>query len=272
MMRKNKKRENAVIGILILSAIMLVGLLIVHSIKTNKERTEEPNRTQEYTEDAATKESKSEAIAEKTTEEIESTSEVTHEEQVGYIIIGDSHAVVADGQGYAIQGSMVEGVIYNQNLFIVHTGLDPVMGTLEWLQKDGTNRIREIMEEHTEITDWNIISIHGTSMVTMPDIENSYIENYEMWITETFCNSNVYIVSVPPLDEEEWVVKHPDFLPRYNQDIIEFNEKIKEAFPDQYFDYYDWFLEHNEFQDEIHYTGETYRMMFDEIIQKIQNK
>ena len=134
------------------------------------------------------------------------------------------------------------------------------------------NNIKTIMEEHPEIAGWNIISIHGTSMVTMPGIVEQYIDNYKIWMNETFKDSKVYIVSVPPLDEKEWVVKHPDLPPRHNQDIIDFNTKIKEAFPEQYFDYYDWFLAHDTFQDEIHYTGETYRTMFDEIMTNIQNK
>ena len=35
---------------------------------------------------------------------------------------------------------------------------------------------------------------------------------------------------------------------------------------------YDWFLEHSDFQDEIHYTGETYCKLFDEIINKVKTQ
>ncbi|MBQ2886431.1 MAG: hypothetical protein IJE43_22155, partial [Alphaproteobacteria bacterium] len=204
-------------------------------------------------------------------ENMEPTSEPLVEKKNGYIIIGDSHVVVTDSQGYATHGSNVDGIIYNQTLFFVHTGLDPIMGTSEWLKGDGTEKIKDIMEEHIEITDWCIISIHGTSMVTMPDIENQYVQIYKQWINDTFNTSRVYIVSVPPLDEKEWVVKHADLPPRYNQDIIDFNSNIKENFEQNYFDYYAWFLENGEFQDEIHYTGKTYQTMFDEIIQILQN-
>lgn len=272
-MRHNKKRENILLGILIFLFVVLVVLLIGQSRKISEERREEPEQTQEFTEEVQQSEAVTEEMTEEITEkETETISEPSETEMEGYIIIGDSHVVVTDGQGYMPLGSTVDGVIYNQNLFLVHTSLDPVMGTFEWLQGDGTDRIKEIIEQHEDITDWSIISIHGTSMVTMPDISDKYIENYKMWINETFRNYNVYIVSVPPLDEAEWVVKHPDLPPRYNKDIIDFNTKIKEALPDHYFDYYDWFLEHNDFQDEIHYTGEIYRTLFDDIIGKIRNE
>ncbi|MDE7030452.1 MAG: hypothetical protein K2P63_10850, partial [Lachnospiraceae bacterium] len=66
---------------------------------------------------------------------------------------------------------------------------------------------------------------------------------------------------------------HPDIPARFNEDIVRFNARIEEAFPDQYFDYYDWFLARaDSFLDEIHYTGETYCEMFDEILQKIMEK
>ena len=270
-MRNNKRRENIVLGILLFLLMILIVLLIGQAVKISKSEIEEPEQTQESTEEVQSEIFSEEETEEVTEEETETICEPMEEKQDGYIIIGDSHVVVADGQGYAVSGSTVEGVIYNQNLFFVHTGLDPVMGTFEWLQGDGTEQIKEIMEAHSEITDWSIISIHGTSMVTMPDIVDKYIENYKLWINETFCNCEVYIVSVPPLDEDEWVVKHPELPPRYNKDIIDFNKKIKEAFQDNYFDYYDWLLEHNEFQDEIHYTGKTYQTMFDEIIQTLKN-
>ena len=178
---------------------------------------------------------------------------------------------MTDGLGYGVYGSAVEGVVYNENLFFVHTGLDPVMGTFEWLKGDGTAQIQTIIEEHPQIGDWNIISIHGTSMVTMPDIAVQYIDNYEKWINDTFSRYHVYMVSIPPLDEKAWKENHPD-VPRDNKSIQAFNEQIKEAFPDHYFDYYDWFLEHDDFQDEIHYTGKTYCMLFDEIINKIKTQ
>ena len=133
------------------------------------------------------------------------------------------------------------------------------MGTFEWLKGDGTAQIQTIIEEHPQIGDWNIISIHGTSMVTMPDIAVQYIDNYEKWINDTFSRYHVYMVSIPPLDEKAWKEKHPD-VPRDNESIKAFNKQIKEAFPENYFDYYDWFLEHDDFQDEIHYTGKTYCM------------
>lgn len=275
--RYMKRKENILLVILLFSVVVLAGLLFFQVMKGNRKQPEEIEETEQVQESAqeASLEEESpntETHTGTTEEETESGSETMEKEKEGYIIIGDSHAVVTDGQGYAVHGSDVDGVVYNQNLFIVHTSLDPVMGTFDWLKGDGTERIKTIMKEHPEIAGWNIISIHGTSMVTMPGIVEQYIDNYKIWMNETFKDSKVYIVSVPPLDEKEWVVRHPDLPPRHNQDIIDFNTKIKEAFPDQYFDYYDWFLAHDTFQDEIHYTGETYRTMFDEIMTNIQNK
>lgn len=254
--------------VLILLLIVLFLLLIAQSMKTGDSQISKPEQTQELVEEEIQSEVSSEDNIE---EDMEPSSELQVEKKNGYIIIGDSHVVVADSQGYAPLGSNVEGIVYNQTIFFIHTGLDPVMGTFEWLKGAGTEKIQDIMEEHLEITDWCIISIHGTSMVIMPDIENQYVQIYKQWINDTFNTSRVYIVSVPPLDEKEWVVKHADLPPRYNQDIIDFNSKMKENFEQNYFDYYTWFLENGEFQDEIHYTGKTYQMMFDEIIQILQN-
>lgn len=268
----DKRWKNILWLVLTLSAVLLTGLLVVLFVKVARDRQQEiPGQTQESTEESSQSEASEEESATEETEP-ESTVPEEEEEQQGYIIIGDSHAVVTDGQGYSIYGSGVEGVVLNRNLFIVHTWLDPVMGTIEWLKGDGTDRMKEIMEEHPEISEWNIISMHGTSMVLVPGIGEQYVEHYRNWMDETFPGCGVYIVSVPPLDEDEWVVRHPDAPARSNQDIVNLNARMAQAFPDQYFDYYDWFLEHDDFQDEIHYTGETYRMLFDEIIGNIRQK
>jgi len=268
-MRQNRQWNKVLWVVLILAAVILIVLLAVQlsGIKRGDEiqkSTEESSQ-----EESQTDESQTETTEEQSSEE-ETESESLETGEQGYILIGDSHIVVTDGMGYSIHESSVEGVTLNQNLFLVHTGLDPAMGTIEWLAGDGTKRMKEIIDEHPDISQWNIISMHGTSMVTMPDITQQYVNTYQDWIDETFRGCRVYIVSVPPLDEKEWVVRHPDMPKRSNQDIIRFNECMKKEFPDQYFDYYDWFLERSDtFQDEIHYTGETYCEMFDEIIGKI---
>lgn len=273
-MRRNRKWEKVLLMALVLSAVILVILLAVQlGSMWQKDRDEPAEETQESTEghsqeESLTQESQTETEEHASTEE---TGDSTEEQ--GYIIIGDSHIVVTDGMGYSVRKSRVEGLELNKNLFLVHTGLDPAMGTIDWLSGDGSDRIGEIIAEHTEISQWNIISMHGTSMVTMPDIRERYVSHYQNWIDERFPDCHVYIVSVPPLDEKEWVVRHPDMPARSNQDIVSFNAYIKDAFPDCYFDYYDWFLERSDaFQDEIHYTGETYCEMFDEIIGEIQKR
>lgn len=274
-MKRNGKWEKVLMMVLILSAFILI-ILLAAQLGNVKQRDWKPeDETQESTEEQSQEESLTQESQTETTEEstpIEETESFEEEEQ-GYIIIGDSHIVVTEGMGYSIHGSQVEGVALNRNLFLVHTGLDPAMGTIEWLAGDGADRIEEIIAEHTEISQWNIISMHGTSMVTMPDIKEQYKDRYQNWIDERFHDCHVYIVSLPPLDEKEWVVQHPDMPARSNQDITAFNAYIKDSFPAVFFDYYDWFLERsNAFLDEIHYTGETYCEMFDEIIRTIQQK
>lgn len=264
---KKKKRENRILTILLVSSAVLLALLLFQIMKGRENQEEAPSFQEEESEASKEEEAETEEATQQT--EPQTEGEEAAEEQTGYIIIGDSHVVVTDGQGYGMLGSTVEGVTYKENLFFVHTGLDPVMGTLDWLKGDGADSMRALIDRHTEIQKWNIISIHGTSMTALQGMEDRYVEVYRQWIDETFRDCDVYFVSVPPLDEEEWVTRHPDMIPRYNQDIIDFNTKIKETFPDHYFDYYDWFVTHDDFQDEIHYTGETYRNMFDEIIAKI---
>lgn len=280
-MRQNRQWNKIFLILLLLSAVILVVLLVAQLGQVRQKHQKEPaEETQESTEGQSREETRTEETqtGETQTRETqieESQTETTEEhistEETGYIIIGDSHIVVTEGMGYSVYGSRVEGVALNRNLFLVHTGLDPVMGTIEWLEGDGTERVKEIIAEHTEISQWNIICMHGTSMVTMPDIAKRYINHYQKWIDESFQDCHVYIVSVPPLDEKEWVVRHPDMPRRSNEDIIALNTSIQKAFPDNYFDYYDWFLGHGDaFQDEIHYTGDIYCEMFDEIIEAIQ--
>lgn len=253
-----KNRMGIIIGAVIL--ILLISILILINIQKNNNESDDFNEFQtEHSE----------------TPELESEIEIDNDKKSGYILIGESHIVVTDGQGYSMLGSKLEGVNPGENLFFVHTSLDPVMGTYDWFCGDGTNRIKEIKEEHTEITDWAIISMHGTSMCTVENITEQYINTYTLWINELFKDDSVYIVSVPPLDEAEWLVRHPEIGPRYNEDIIKFNNEMQEAFPQNYLDYYDWYLENGVFQDEIHYTGESYRNLFDEVIshtEEYQNK
>lgn len=192
-------------------------------------------------------------------------------EQRGYIIIGDSHAVVAESFGYQKLGSALEDVVYQKNLFFVHTGTDPAMGTYDWLAGEGTEKIGEVMQMHTEITDWVIISIHGTSMCVTPDIDKQYTQLYTEWMEQIFPKAEIYLVSVPPLDEERWLTDYPQMPPRFNADIKKYNEKMKEAFPEHYMDMYDWFLENGTFIDAIHYDGEVYRNMFDTVISEINS-
>lgn len=266
---QRKKRRPVLWMTLILSVILLAVLIVMLASMMIHEQQTGMLRPDQETEEEETGQSQTE---EQQTQEESTVDELWGEEdqkRSGFIIIGDSHTVVADGQGYRVHGSAVEDVVLDENLFLVHTSLDPVMGTIEWLEGDGTDRMKGIIAEHPDIAQWNIICMHGTSMVPFPDIAERYIADYQEWIDGTFADCNVHIVSVPPLDEEEWVVRHPDMPARYNQDIIRFNKELAQAFPDQFLDYYDWLAEREAFQDEIHYTGETYLEMFDEIILQI---
>ena len=210
--RKPKKNTGMLVLLGILAAVLLILVVMTFRL-SRKSQIQESQETTESSEEESTQAAVETTTAETIQEETESE---TREEakQDGYIIIGDSHVVVTDGLGYGVYGSAVEGVVYNENLFFVHTGLDPVMGTFEWLKGDGTAQIQTIIEEHPQIRDWNIISIHGTSMVTMPDIAARYIDNYEKWINDTFSRYHVYMVSIPPLDEKASVYyrrKMPDW-------------------------------------------------------------
>ena len=280
-----KKNIRVIWGVIGASLLLILLCVFINKEVLKQENTvvidvkeETEQEKEEYSEeDTFSEEQKNQAtqeqsITEEETTEQEDKDETVGEEVPGYIIIGESHIVVTDGQGYALLGSTVDGVVYKENLFFVHTGLDPVMGTFAWFSGEGTEQIQEIQNQHTEITKWTIISIHGTSMCTAPDIADQYIDTYTKWINELFADDSVYIVSVPPLDEQQWVVNHPDRPPRYNADIISFNEELKTAFPEQYVDCYDWFLENGVFQDEIHYTGETYRDLFDMVIEQTREK
>lgn len=246
-------KKNRIITLVVILIILISTVALKNILKNNIEA--ENIDSGEIEQNAANEETA-----------VEKESEIVENKKYGYILIGESHIVVTDGQGYSLLGSTLEEIKPNENLFFVHTSLDPVMGTYDWFSGDGEKRIQEIKEEHSEITDWAIISMHGTSMCTVENIAEQYINTYTLWINEIFENDSVYIVSVPPLDEAEWLVRHPEIGPRYNADIIKFNNEIQSAFPENYLDYYDWYLQNGVFQDEIHYTGESYRNLFDEVI------
>lgn len=259
------KRILLVIASLGLILLLIFGVRKFNEIREETETIQECTSSEEET-TSQVQESTEQTESESTTEP---TSEPEEEVKRGYIIIGDSHTVVTDGQGYTALGSTLPDIKVKENLFFVHTYLDPVMGTYDWFANEGPVRIRQVIDENPSINKWSIISIHGTSMVIVPGVTELYIATYNQWIEDTFKDCEIYIVSIPPLDEEEWVVRHPDFPERHNKEVKEFNEIIKSNFPERYFDYYDWFIENGEFQDEIHYIGETYRNMFDEVIAKI---
>lgn len=271
-MRRRKRRRQVLWTILVLSVFLLLVLIVMLvSMLLHEQGTDIQMPDQEesmvQTEEQPEETQGAQTMPPDQEESVpdEPSSEAVRELR-GYIIIGDSHTVVADGQGYGRYGSKVEDVVPGKTLFFVHTGLDPVMGTIEWLEGDGTDRMSAVIADHPDIAEWDIICMHGTSMVMMPDIVQRYIALYQQWIDETFSGCDVHIVSVPPLDEAEWVVRHPDMPARSNQDIIAFNDRLAQAFPGHFVDYYDWLAERPAFQDEIHYTGELYVEMFDEII------
>lgn len=250
-----------VLSVLVIILAVLCFMIFHKHAENQKENLEEQTEVESETIEQESEESE---VAEPVTEE-----EVSIEE-TGFIFVGESHMVVADAE-YASHGSDIDGIDYGENLFFVQTGLSGWMGTAQWLTsteiQDGEEgallQIDSILEQH-DFKKCYIFMQHGSSMSQYKDLWNTYETIYQTY-EERYKQCEFYVISVPPVQEEEFLAKTG--IKRSNQSIKDFNEYTRSILKEgQYLDYYDWFADDGNYQDYIHFEGSTYKSLFTSIM------
>lgn len=221
-----------------------------------------------------------------------------HEE--GYIIIGESHIVLSanafsnavdenrkvnglndvyyhyiwDDSVWKFEGNSNTFTMWG-NLFFVFEGNHEDDAALqkskEYIYSDGqgnrgvgVEKIHEIMKTNPMIKHWNIISYHGAiSALTWQETAGYYVDSYRNWMEYEFPEADIFFVSHSTMTK----------FYRQNKTAYQFDEAIKKAFPNQYFDYTEFYKKRQaEFvTDTIHWTHEIYVELFVDVIKRIEN-
>lgn len=162
---------------------------------------------------------------------------VDHQHTEGYIIVGDSRTVGMD---------MACSVEDYDNVFVV---AKTSMG-YNWLTKTAVYEIDNIKTQHPEICNWTIVSNLGVN-----DLDNCgrYIEFYK-----TLSDRFVF-VSVNPVKQHSYIT---------NDMISDFNSRMQSEF--EYIDTYT-VLQTDGYSssDGVHYSSDTYRLIFSILLEKL---
>lgn len=220
-----------------------------------------------------------------------------HEE--GYIIIGESHAVLCahafstvvdenhkvngledvyyhylwDDSVYSYDGNANTFTMWG-NLFFIFEGNHESDAALQkskgYIYSDGqgnrgvaVEKIHQIMEANPSIQHWNIISYHGAvAALTWEETADYYIASYRNWMEYEFPEADIFFVSHSTMTK----------FYRQSKTAYRFNEAIKEAFPNQYFDYTEFYKKRQagNMIDTIHWTPEVYIELFVDVIKRIE--
>lgn len=161
----------------------------------------------------------------------------------GYIYLGDSRFV---GMNSAVD------IESEENTFVVAK----VGKGYKWLIDYADDEINSIISEHKDITDWILISGLGVN-----DLRNidKYIEYYD-----SIESMQVILLSVNPVDKAKCDRYGYDYA-YLSREMVRFNEKLQETdYP--YIDTYSLMIDEGfTTRDGVHYTNETYSMIYDEI-------
>ena len=126
---------------------------------------------------------------------------------------------------------------------------------LAWLKETGSKELDTALQNAPDST---VILNLGVNDLTEID---SYIPYYQQ-LFASYPDAAFYIMSVNPVTDDCQVVS--------NQVIDEFNQKMQEAFPDQYLDVYNYLLT-SEFSaaDGLHYSDSTYLSIHYYVVNKL---
>ena len=125
---------------------------------------------------------------------------------------------------------------------------------LTWMKGDGLDYLEDQMEQWPQA---DIVFCFG---VNDPDNIDKYISFYRDY-TETWPDRRFWFLSVNPV--YDGIGKANGYYAK-NSKIEDFNEKLREAFPDRYIDTYSYLKEYGyNAQDGVHYDGITYSAVQD---------
>lgn len=230
------------------------------------------------------------------------------EYEEGYIIIGESHAVVSsdaysrytDEQNHVIGLENVNySFCWDSSLFVDengHANTFTMSGNLffvfegnasadankqkskEYIFSDGkgncglgVQKIHEIINTNPNISHWNIISYHGavSALYGLQDTEY-YISSYKNWMSYEFPDASLFFVSHSTITK----------FYKQNRNAYQFDEAIKNAFPSQYFDMNSFYKQRYPQEmydptmnpDTIHWNHKTYVELFNYVINRINSE
>ena len=124
-----------------------------------------------------------------------------------------------------------------------------------WLVNEGIDQLRTSLSKEPDATVVFNLGVNDLSEI------DRYLAFYRQIFAE-YPDASFYIMSVNPVGDA--------CSGASNEEIRDFNAKLKESFPDQYLDCYDY-LEQNGFStvDDLHYTNDTYRAIHDYTVRAI---
>lgn len=127
----------------------------------------------------------------------------------------------------------------------------------DWFTWYGESEMRAAISEHPGAP---VIFNFGVNDYDNMDL---YLNRYKSLISE-LSDTDFYFLSVTPVDPEAGT-----FIS--NEQITDFNNHLKEYFPDSYIDGYTYLLSNDIVPiDGIHYDKEAYQMLHDFVVQKLE--
>lgn len=125
-----------------------------------------------------------------------------------------------------------------------------------WLVNEGMDQLRTALSEEPDAT-----VVFNLGVNDLGEIDR-YLAFYPQIFAE-YPDASFYIMSVNPVGDA--------CSGASNEEIRDFNAKLKAAFPDQYLDCYDY-LQQTGFStvDELHYTNDTYRAIHDYTVNTLE--
>lgn len=178
-----------------------------------------------------------------------STEAVTVTEETPVSTASSDHSVifVGDSRTVSMQEAVGDACIY--------IGKDGE--GYRWFASDGVTALTAALEnDPTQTVVYNL-------GVNDPENANLYVELYSS-IASQYTDTPFYYLSVNPLSDEA-------DCNTTNEMIQEFNQTIKNAFPDHYLDCYDYLMEHGfDTVDGLHYTEATSNVIHDYVIDQVK--
>lgn len=140
----------------------------------------------------------------------------------------------------------------------------------DWLAAEAGPKLREYLELRSDVT--VVLALGVNDMGTGGDNlgnANQYIAYYQQLMLD-FPTARFYILSVNPIDDE--LAKKHGFQVK-DAAVTAFNQKLQSVFlGTQFIDSYTYLKEQPDFAtfDGVHYTQETYRMLYQFLMEKIR--